>query len=264
MSFEVLYSDITVSLGTMAGRSSVVNYGIVSERQTTKVDVVVVRGVPARDVITIPDPDAGLTEAEVLRRKLSILTGAVSHNRGIYSLENPKIVKEIDSEVVSSEIIKVAQGMQTGEIPYTNNIVPIDGLNFKMLMYKPPESMEEFETVLTYLYIRTSGRKRVLVSSPAFVEVYIGNEIKWCVVSIPRVLPYLWRVPRALVVAGMVDPGGFNAPFLVVKDMSWRELANVRDQMEAVKWLNQIISRSVSRTGGGEGSRLGEPEEPTI
>ncbi|MEM1696979.1 MAG: hypothetical protein QXX12_08075 [Nanopusillaceae archaeon] len=261
MIIKVLYTDTTVTLGM--NKLPVVNYGIVNGRYTTKIDVVIVRGVPSHDVITIPDPDTGLTEAEVLRRKLLILSGTISHNRGLYFLDNPKIIKEIDSETVSSEVIKVAQGMQLGAVPYTDNVVSVGGLDFKVLMYEPPKSEEELETVISRLYARTGGRKRVMISSPAFVEVYVGNEIKWCVVSIPRVLPYLRIVPNALVVAGTIDPGGFNAPFLVVKDMSWRELANIWGQMEAVKWLNQIISRSVLRTSGSEGS-FGESEESMI
>ncbi|MEM4843900.1 MAG: hypothetical protein QXU08_05790 [Ignisphaera sp.] len=259
MSFEVLYGDYTVT-GSLTGRSSVVNYGILNERQSTKVDVVIVRGIQQRNVIVIPNPDAGLTEAEVLRRKLTILTGMVSYSRGVYSLDNPKIVKEIDSEVISNEIIKVSQGIASGEIPYTNNIVTIDGLNFKVLMFKSPTSTEELESVLMYLYVRCVGRKRVLLASPTFVELYIGNETKWCVVSLPRVLPYLWRVPNALVSIGMIDPGGFNAPFLIVKDMSWRELSSLKDQIDAVRWLNQVISRSTTRAGEVEGIRYGEEE----
>jgi len=263
MSIEVLYSDITISLGTM-GKSSAVNYGIVNERQTSRVDVVVVRGLPpSNDVITIPNPEAGLTEAEVLRKKLSVFTGVVNQDRGLYSLVNPRVVKEIDSGVISSEVIRVAQGMQSGSIPYTNNVVAVDGLSFKVLAFKSPKTMEELETLLAYLYIRTGGKKRVLVGSPVFVEVYVGNETHWCVVSIPKVLPYLWRVPASLFTAGIVDPGGFNAPFLVVKDMSWRELAGVKDQAEAARWLNHLISRPSSKAGG-EGSRFGEAEEPTL
>lgn len=264
MSIEVLYSDMTVSFGSM-GRSSAVNYGIVSKRQTSRIDVVIIRGVPVRDVITIPDPEAGLTEAEALRRKLTVFTGVVSQDRGIYILVNPRIVKEIDSEAVSSEIIKTVQGMQSGNIPYTNNTVVVDGLSFEILIYKSPKTMEDLETVLSYLIERAGRkRKRVLVASPAFVEVDVGREIKWCVVAIPRVVPYLWIVPAALFTAGVVDPGGFNAPFLVVKDVSWRELAGIRGQVEAVRWLNQLISRPSSKAGEDEGSRFGEAEEPVL
>jgi len=258
---DAIYVETTMTFGS-GGKSSAINYGIVNERQISRTDVVIIRSIPkSSDAIYVADPDAGLTEADSFRRKLTILTGSLTQDKGFYSLINSRVVKEIDSEVISSELIRVAEGMESGTIPYTNNIVPIDGMNFKILSFKPPKTIEDFVSLLIYLYIRTSGKKRVMTASPSFVELYIGDETKWCVVTIPRVLPYLWRTPGALVTAGIIEPDGFNAPFLVVKDMSWRELSRGKGLSEAVKWMSHIISRSSKNE---EESRSGEGEEPSL
>ncbi|MEM1830149.1 MAG: hypothetical protein QXH21_07985 [Ignisphaera sp.] len=263
MSIEVLFSDITISFGTM-GKSAFVTYGVVNERQTSRLDVVIVRGVHTKDPVSVPDPESGWTEAVSLRTKISILTGSISSRTGVYVLENPRIVKEISSETISSEIIRVIEGMISGEVPYINNIIPVDGLSFKILRYKPPSSLEEFETILTYLQMLTAGRKRVMICSPAFVEVSIENEFKWCVVSIPRVVPYLWEAPSELVAAGIIDPGGFNAPFIVVRNMSWRDLTDIKKQMNAVRWLNYLVSQFATKTGGTGAGPVAESEEPVL
>ncbi|MEM4619537.1 MAG: hypothetical protein QW607_04930 [Desulfurococcaceae archaeon] len=258
---DVIYVETTMTFGS-GGKSSAINYGIVNERQISRTDVVIIRSIPKSiDTIYVPDPEAGLTEADSFRRKLTILTGSLTQDKGFYTLVNSRVVKEIDSELISSELIRVSEGMESGTIPYTNNNVLIDGINFKILSFKPPKTIEDFASLLIYLYIRTSGKKRVMIASPSFVELYIGSETKWCVVTIPRVLPYLWRVPNALVTAGIIDPDGFNAPFLVVRDMSWRELARGKGISEAVKWLSNIISRSSKIE---EESRGGEGEEPSL
>lgn len=261
MPLEVLFSDMTFTLGSM-GRNEPIKYGVVSEKYTTRIDVVILRNVPTKDVIPIPDSEGGWTEALVLRRKLLILTGNVipGNNQAVHILENPRIIKEIDSEKIASEVIRVAQRIGSGEIPPTDNTVVIDGVPFKVLRYKPPTSRDDFDNVMTYLYMLVAGRKRTIVSSPAFVEVSMGNDMKWCVTSFPRIIPYLWEIPSDLLVAGLVDPGGFNVPFLVVRNVSWRDVIDVRKQVSAVRWISYLMSQ-MATSAPSEETTVVEPAE---
>lgn len=254
MPIEVLFSDLTFTLGVL-GKNEPIKYGIVSERSTTKLDVVVLRNVPLadKDTVAVPDPEGGWTEALKLRKKLSVLTGNVvpGGTSAIYILDNPKTLKELESERIAGEIMNVANRMIAGEIGMTNNIVQVDGLSFKILRFKPPTSREDFDVTMMYLYMLVAGRKRIMISSPAFVEVVIDNDTHWCVTSIPRVLPYLWEAPGELVASGLVDPGGFNAPFIVVRNVSWKDLLDVKKQLYAVKWVSLLMSQTGA---GGKGS----------
>lgn len=263
MPLEVLFSDVTFTLGVL-GKNEPINYAIVNEKHTAKIDVVVVRNVPTdeRNMISIPDPEAGWTEAVKLRKKLTVLSGTVSpgNTSAIHVLDNPRIVREIDAEKIVTDVLGVAEKIASGEIEITNNIVHVDGLSFKILRFKPPTSREDFDTVMMYLYLLAAGKKRIMVSSPAFVEVMIGDKTYWCVTTIPRVLPYLWEAPGELAIGGLVEPGGFNAPFIIVRNVSWRDIADVRKSINAVKWVSILMSQ-VAGKGSGGGSSVAEEGE---
>lgn len=249
---EVLYSDTTYSLGTM-GKNEPLNYGIV--RGTSRIDVVIVRNPPTKNILNIPDPEQGLTVVVTLRTKAMILTGTVNPGPGgvIYNLYDPKVVKEIDASQVANAVIPVAKKIETGEAPITDNVVKVDGVDFMVVRYKPPTTREELDSTIVYLYLLLGGRKRIVSAAPAFVEVSTPDgQTSWCVTTLPKVLPFLWESPSDLVVAGMVDPAGFATPFLVVKNVSWREFKDYRRHLNAVRWISMIMSQSSVAGGGRE------------
>lgn len=264
MPIEVLFSDITFTMGSF-GKNEPINYGIVNVRNTTRMDVVIIRNIPTNDktLVSIPDPERGVTEAVTLRRKLYVLSGnlAPGGTANLHLLDSPKVIKEIEAERVAEATTSLASKILSGEVDITTNVAQVDGIAFKIIRFKSPTSREDFDDVMVHLYMLVAGRKRILVGSPAFVEVVVGEKQYWCVTSIPRVVHYLWESPSDLVVAGVVDPGGFNAPFLVVRNVSWRDLADYKKSVTAVRWLGYLMSQIVE-TRGAEG--VGATEEGIV
>lgn len=259
MQVKVLFADSTYSTGSF-GKYEVLEYGIINERDTTKVDVVLLTSVP-EDVKKFPDIDGGWAERWYLRENLIVVAGDVkeTQNPGVVKLDKVRLLQSVPARKIAEAVLAKAKEI---EEKGSDNVVEVDKLKFTIVRFKPCRSEEDVRRVITQLYLRiTGGRKRVLFASPAIIEVIDRNSSDWYVTSLPKVLHFARENPPSLAVAGIIDEGGFNAGFVVIKGMMLPDLGDDDIHVTTVDWINSVITR-MSR-GGGELGLFGGGEETT-
>lgn len=254
---DVLYVDVTTSAGSM-GRIEIVRYGVVNERQTTRTDVVVLRSIPPSSYISIPDLERGYTEATVIPRNILLLRGYLTQpSAAVYAIDAPELKKEVPAWKIAEAVKKVVDEISEGKRSVTNIDIEIDGLTIKVTRIKPTSSVDELTDVLLTLYFRIAGRKRVFMKTAVLIKMILpdGKE-EWCVTTLPRILPYLWEAPKEVQFAGLLDPGGFEVPFLYVNSIVWKDFPPVEKMFDATRW----IIGTIAQTGMGATGRLKEEQ----
>lgn len=232
-------------------------YAILNERDIETVDVAMLSKEPPEGVVMFPDLARGFTARPdwEVREYLLIISGVLRRAIGtaIMKLEDVRVEKKIDPNVVVKEVLnridaisKVADSNQP--IKPEEAVVTVDNLEFSIVQFKPAASSNAVEETIKTLYRMVSvARRRVLIASPAFVEIIYGSQPKWYVVPLPVAFTFMRDNPDALVTAGIIDRNGFKAPFFVVRNMTPEDLGTVDTHQAAVDYINSIISSQGAR-----------------
>lgn len=259
MEVDVLYVDITTTAGSM-GKIEIVRYGVVNERQTTRADVAILRRVPPTGYVSIPDLERGYTEATIVPRNILLLSGYLTQSSTpVYVIDAPTLKKEIPAWKVADAVKKVVDEISEQKRSIADIDTEVDGLSLKLTRIKPASTIDEITDTLLTLYFRIAGRKRVFMKTAVLVKMVLpdGKE-EWCVTTLPRILPYLWEAPRELQYAGILDPGGFELPFLYVNSIVWKDFPPVERIFDATRWIIGTIAQT--GVGTGAGARLKEEQ----
>ena len=246
---RALYAGWTFSLR----RANVIEYAIVNENDRADLDIVMLSKDPSEGVRVFPDPERGWVESPstMVRDSIFVLAGIphVSHVQpNIIRLNNLTVEKRIYARNVAEKVLAKAEEIakkieETGLIEQGENIVEVDGLKFSILRYTPPEDQEQLrETLLGIYNYVTAMRKRVYVAAPVFVEITYKDSKDWYVLTLPRIMAFLSESPESLVLAGVIDPTGYKAPFFVVRDVIPEDLGNMTKQRTGVSMLAQILA----------------------
>lgn len=262
-SIKVLFAGTTYSIGFATGKREILEYAIVNERDSDQIDVVILTKVPGAGRVKFADIENGWSERPEweLRDRILILSGVPrrSQLQAIVRLERVRVEKEIPAGKVVEAVLAKAKEIEKGG---GDNTVEVDGLKFSVVRFKPCSTEEEVEALMTNLYHKvTGGRKRVFFAAPAFVEILGENGSGWYVATIPKVVHFARDNPTALLVGGVIDEGGFGAPFIVIKGMTVQDLGTAELHVRNVEWLVSKVNQ-YGVAGALFGGGAGEEESP--
>jgi len=263
MRIKALYAGKTFTFT----RKEIVEYAIVSEKDTDDADVAILSKEPTDGVKRFTDPVKGwlnMPSWEV-REKLLIINGVPRRilGTGILRLDDVKVEKAIPvSKIVEAVLAKgselskaLTEGKET--IEGGEDKLVLDGLEIALTRVTPPGTTDELVATLSNLHSYvTVPRRRVFLAAPVFVEITHGSGTNWYVVTLPRALQFMRDNPETVVLAGVIDEGGFKTPFFVVKGMTITDLGDFESQRSSVDFLDRILRISggvMFATGLGAG-----------
>ena len=268
MRIRAIYVGKTYAFGT----KELIEYAIVNERELSDTDIVVLGMEPNDGKRKFADPSRGWLEipAWEVRDRLLIISGRPRRaaTAPLIRLDDVRVEKHIMANEAVEALLKKAEELtkrtETGVEVFSDEdrMINVNGINFMIMRIRPPESVESLQNTLLNIYhVIASPRKRVFVAAPAFVEIMTSSESGWYVVTIPKVLHFLRQNVEALVQVGVIDPGGFNTPYLVVKGMTPEDLGTVEDQRSNVDWLDRILRAGARPGAAGVGVGVAGTEE---
>jgi len=249
MRIKALYSGKTYTIK----HREAVEYAIIDERDLES-DVAMLAKEPLDGVVRFADPARGWVGsiAWEVREKLLVVDGIPRRSvlgDNLIRLEDVRVLKAIPVDKIVEALL--AKGNELSEklekeeaVSGEENKVVIEGLEFKIMRVKPCSTTDDLGSTLLELFnVVTVARKRVFFAAPAFVEISNQNTIKWYVVTLPKVVNFVRSNPETLVQAGIIDEGGFKAPYVIVRGMSVSDLGDAESQRSAVAYLDNYVIR---------------------
>jgi hypothetical protein len=253
MRIRALYVGKTYAFGS----KEMIEYAIVNENDRTDIDVVILSKEPQVGKKKFADPAKGWLEVPAweVRDRVLIISGRPRRaaTTPIVRLDDVRVEKHIMAKEGVDVLLKKAEELERKveeeALSDEDRIIKINGMEFAPVMLKAPTDVNDLTNTLLNAYnIVTASRKRVFVAAPAFAEI-LGE---WYVVTWPKVLHFVREHPDALIQLGVIDPNGFNTPYMIVKGLAPEDLGTIDEQRSNVDWLDRIL-RAGARFGGGMG-----------